>query len=324
MKVSVVIPVYNTKRELFLRLLKSVLSQTETDFEVVIIDDGSKTDYAQWLDSCCKLDERIRISHYPNGGNRAARYRGIAEARGEWLYVCDSDDILHPQLLEYCLWLALKERADFVSFRHTIFLDGEEPVIEKLGDFEDIKTKIVHMIDGDASRDDFIKAMPHVHVDNWAQFISSSLAKSLPPTSSTSDLTRIFRLMLGSRVWVTTQACLYYYNQGVAGGITMSPLKLERVADSFEDWKRLIKLFWPDGRIDHKDCVWRAVCDKFLLSNLKIIYNWIRKRELETSRRVYLKEFADILRYLFRECGIPIGWCKMRHRLIYRVIMNIY
>jgi glycosyltransferase involved in cell wall biosynthesis len=94
---SVVIPVYNRAAELE-NALRSVLAQTCQDFEIIVVDDGSKDDPATTV---ARLDDpRIRLIQQDNRGGGAARNRGIDEARGQYVALLDSDDRFQPRHLE--------------------------------------------------------------------------------------------------------------------------------------------------------------------------------------------------------------------------------
>ena len=99
-EISVVIPVYNTGKILY-ETIESVLNQTFTDFEIVIIDDGSSdAETLGVLDS--QSDDRIRIIHQKNSGVAAARNRGVAESKGNFIAFLDHDDIFLPEKLAEC------------------------------------------------------------------------------------------------------------------------------------------------------------------------------------------------------------------------------
>ena len=101
-RVSVVIPTYNYGH-FVVDAVKSVLAQTYTDYEVIVVDDGSTDDTRARL---APLFDRIRYVYQENQGLSAARNRGIAEARGVFIGLLDSDDQWHSRFLELLLpWL---------------------------------------------------------------------------------------------------------------------------------------------------------------------------------------------------------------------------
>ena len=97
--ISVIIPVYNT--EMYLRrCIDSVLAQTYQDFELLLIDDGSKDSSGAICDECAAKDARVRVFHKENGGVSAARKLGLDNARGEWVSFVDSDDYIEKNFLK--------------------------------------------------------------------------------------------------------------------------------------------------------------------------------------------------------------------------------
>src|SRR4028118_1383709 len=98
-KASVVIPCYNQARFLG-EAIESVLSQTYTDFEVIVVDDGSTDDTAEVASSYAAEDARVRLVRQENRGLAGARNRGLAESRGEYVVFLDSDDRLAEEALE--------------------------------------------------------------------------------------------------------------------------------------------------------------------------------------------------------------------------------
>ena len=96
-KVSVIIPTYNSSRTIC-ETLQSVFSQTYSDFEILLINDGSTDNLMEVLK--CFQDSRLQILNYENGGLSVARNRGIDCASGEYLIFLDADDLWSPDKLE--------------------------------------------------------------------------------------------------------------------------------------------------------------------------------------------------------------------------------
>lgn len=97
-KISIIVPVYRTEKYLC-RCIESILNQTFTDFEVLLIDDGSPDNSGRICDEYAEKDERIRVIHKKNGGVNSARKKGICLAKGEYIALIDSDDSLPPPSL---------------------------------------------------------------------------------------------------------------------------------------------------------------------------------------------------------------------------------
>ncbi len=109
-KISVIVPVYNTEQYIW-DCVKSVLKQTFTKFELILIDDGSQDNSRKICEKVSEKDKRIRLLHQEHRGVSAARNAGINMARGEYLFFLDSDDMIHPQLLEAQYKLLKKTQA---------------------------------------------------------------------------------------------------------------------------------------------------------------------------------------------------------------------
>src|ERR1700722_8506374 len=99
-KVSVVIPTYN-RAATVPRAIESVLAQTVTDLEVIVVDDGSSDDTGKVLREM--FGDRIRYYSQANQGASVARNKGVEEARGEWIAFLDSDDLWEKEKLEWQL-----------------------------------------------------------------------------------------------------------------------------------------------------------------------------------------------------------------------------
>ena len=119
-RISVIIPVYNAEKYLP-ECLDSVCGQTLQDIEIICVDDGSADGSAGILREYAAKDGRISVITQPNAGAGAARNRGMAEARGNYLAFIDSDDFWKPQLLEKTYEQAQRFEADLCLFPFEVY-----------------------------------------------------------------------------------------------------------------------------------------------------------------------------------------------------------
>ena len=96
---SIIVPVYDVERYLP-KCMDSILAQTFTDFELILVDDGSPDNCPALCDAAAAKDARIRVIHQKNGGLSAARNAGLDAARGAWIGFVDSDDYIAPEMYE--------------------------------------------------------------------------------------------------------------------------------------------------------------------------------------------------------------------------------
>lgn len=97
--ISIVIPVYKVEKELS-RCLNSILSQTYTKLEIILVDDGSPDNSGKLCDEFAKKDNRIKVLHIENGGAARARNIGLSVATGEYIGFVDSDDYIDTNMYE--------------------------------------------------------------------------------------------------------------------------------------------------------------------------------------------------------------------------------
>lgn len=111
--ISVIVPIYRVEKYLP-ACIDSILNQTFTDFELILVDDGSPDRCPEICDETAKQDARVRVIHQANAGLSAARNAGIEIAHGEWLGFVDSDDYIAPQFYEKLYQTAQRTDADCV------------------------------------------------------------------------------------------------------------------------------------------------------------------------------------------------------------------
>ena len=131
-QISIIVPVY--KAEQFLhKCIDSLLNQTFSDFELILVDDGSPDNCGILCEEFAEKDNRVHVIHQKNGGLSAARNAGIdwafANSDSQWLTFVDSDDWLHPQTLEVLLKAAEDGNAN-VSVCGYHETNGENPAVD--------------------------------------------------------------------------------------------------------------------------------------------------------------------------------------------------
>ena len=111
--ISVIVPLYNAKKYLH-RCIDSILAQTFTDFELLLVDDGSTDSSDAICDEYAEKDSRVRVFHKKNGGVSSARNLGLVNTKGEYVMFVDSDDYMLPTMCELMLRTIENKSADLV------------------------------------------------------------------------------------------------------------------------------------------------------------------------------------------------------------------
>ena len=127
-QISVIIPIYNVERYLR-QCIDSILAQTFTDFELLLIDDGSPDGCPAICDEYAEKDARIRVFHKQNGGVTSARNKGLDNAKGNWIIYIDGDDWIEPTYVEELYNEAINNEADIAicAFRF-VYEDGSSVI----------------------------------------------------------------------------------------------------------------------------------------------------------------------------------------------------
>lgn len=129
--ISIVIPVFNAEGYLDC-CLKSIVSQTYNNWEVILIDDGSKDSSAGICDKYAEKYPNIRCIHKRNGGVSSARNTGIEQAQGEWIFFCDADDMLLPGALEKMTAEAERHQTEFLMFGYEKVSETGKSLLKKI------------------------------------------------------------------------------------------------------------------------------------------------------------------------------------------------
>lgn len=129
--ISIIMPIYNAQDTVD-AAVAAICEQSMSDFELLLIDDGSTDASAAHCASLVQQDSRLRLICQENAGICAARNRGIQEARGEYLTFCDDDDTLLPDALRTMLVAARRERVDLVRTGYRILRQRQDGSYQEL------------------------------------------------------------------------------------------------------------------------------------------------------------------------------------------------
>ncbi len=134
-EISVIVPVYKVEPYLH-RCVDSILAQTFTDFELILVDDGSPDDCGVICDEYAEIDNRIHVIHQENRGRAASRNAGLdwvfANSDSEWLCFVDSDDWIHPKFIELLYRAAIEKNVSISCCRYKKMVEPESIGMESV------------------------------------------------------------------------------------------------------------------------------------------------------------------------------------------------
>ena len=137
--ISIIMPVYNSEKYIS-KTIDSILSQSYTEFELLLIDDGSQDMSGKICDEYARKDARVKVVHKKNEGICATRNRGLKIATGKYIAFCDNDDIYMDNLLKDNLELALKYDADVVRFSRRMTTIRDDKIVS-VGEMKGFKSR---------------------------------------------------------------------------------------------------------------------------------------------------------------------------------------
>lgn len=165
--VSVIVPVYNVEKFL-IECLDSILNQTHSIWECVLVDDGSTDSSGHICDEYSKKDQRFRVIHKENGGISSARNCAIKLVSGRYITFVDSDDCIDKYFLEECLRCAEKFKSEVIQFAST-------RDVKSLGENKNADVKCLNV---DQVREDTLQ-FKYVSPTVWGKLYCAELIKEL-------------------------------------------------------------------------------------------------------------------------------------------------
>lgn len=242
-EISIIVPIYKVERQLQ-RCIDSILNQSFSNFELILVDDGSPDNCGKICDEYEKKDNRIKVIHKENGGLSDARNVGLDIAKGKYIAFVDSDDIIHSRMIEILFECINKSDSDIAQCKFKKFKNlGEvkNDLDNYNGTFEeyDNKTAIIDMIDNNK-----------INVNSWNKLYKRELFETLrfPKGKIHEDEFLTYKLLYNSRKIAYIDEELYYYYQNDNGIMNGSNI-LKRL-DRIEALEERSKFFLENGDND--------------------------------------------------------------------------
>ena len=204
MKLTIIIPVYKAEKTLD-RCVESILSQDYSDYEIILVDDGSPDLCPEKCDAWTEHDSRIRVIHKANGGLSDARNAGIEVARGDYLTFVDSDDMIAPSTLAP-LMNKIAHDESIQILEYPVSIKGKNMFIPHNLHYDDIQQYWV-----------VTKAYTHTYV--WNKFFRRRLFDDIRfPVGRVFEDAWIYPLLLQkARSVTTTDKGCYVYTDNLQG-----------------------------------------------------------------------------------------------------------
>ena len=257
--ISIIVPVYNTDKYLC-KCLDSILAQTYTNWEAILVDDGSTDKSGKICDEYAAKDKRFNVIHQNNGGVSVARQTGLDNSTGDYIIHCDPDDWIEPTMLEDMLKCALANNADMVIC---------DIVSHQYGKNECHKQNIANNITAKELQTKIINE--EIHGSCCNKLVKKNVCKGIAfyPTSITYCEDELFNLrLLCQDIKITyLPKGLYHYIQRTGSNSTPGPGRIYSKIQFIEEVKSFIDDY--NFHLAKKDILIAA----FLSKNYKLLKN---------------------------------------------------
>jgi len=210
-KVSIIVPVFNLEN-LLPKCIDSILAQTLSDFELILVDDGSTDRSGEICDVYSNRDQRIKVIHQQNGGVSSARNTGLEVAKGDYIGFVDSDDYINKYMFETLYKTATKYDADLTVCSYREVLEEQYHDIDKLN----VINETQHYNNRKAIQQMYIAKSHYItYVVPWNKLYRRQLFKTIRYEEGNiyDDETVAHKLLYNSKKITFIDAKLYYYVQ---------------------------------------------------------------------------------------------------------------
>lgn len=288
---SIIVPVYKVENYLS-KCIDSILAQTFTDFELILVDDGSPDDCPALCDAAAEKDARVRVIHQKNGGLSAARNAGLDAARGAWIGFVDSDDYIAPEMYEVLYQAVQSTGADLALCDYAEVDEAGTPC----------PPMHVSLSEGELTGQKLLKRASGLMVQlAWNKLYRRAIFTQLryPEGKLNEDLFLIPEVCLQIQKAVVVPKALYYYVQ--RGGSIMSGNKTLRHFDAAEAAQR----YW-DCLVENAAYDALANAAQYVMGCVSRIYRQLSPalRKAPRSREMLRMQF-EVVNRTRRYCTVP-------------------
>jgi glycosyltransferase involved in cell wall biosynthesis len=218
-KISIIVPVYNVEAYLD-ECINSLVNQTYTNLEIILVDDGSPDRCPQMCDFWAHKDSRVKVIHQKNGGLSSARNAGLEIAEGDYIGFVDSDDYIAPDMYQVMVRALEGSTKKIACCSPYIVTEQGELIWE--GKYPSRKE-----MDVEQALDEVFLMRAEVSV--WSKLYNRAIFEDIrfPVGETNEDFPLLIPTIAKANGMVHVQRCLYYYRQRV-GSITKQPLPSEK------------------------------------------------------------------------------------------------
>ena len=289
----IIVLLYDVERYLPI-CIDSILAQTFTDFELILVDDGSPDDCPALCDAAAEKDARVRVIHQKNGGLSAARNAGLDAARGAWIGFVDSDGYIAPEMYEVLYQAVQSTGADLALCDYAEVDEAGAPC----------QPMHVSLSEGELTGQELLKRASGLMVQlAWNKLYRRAIFTQLryPEGKLNEDLFLIPEVCLQIQKAVVVPKALYYYVQ--RGGSIMNESKTLRHYDAAEAAQRYWECLVENAAYDAL-----ANAAQYVMGCVSRIYRQLSPalRKAPRSREMLRMQF-DVVDRTRRYCTVPGG-----------------
>ena len=291
-EISIIVPVYNLEH-LLPKCIDSILTQTFTNFELILVDDGSTDNSGNLCDEYAKLDSRIKVIHKKNGGIASARNAGLDVAEGKYIGFVDNDDYINQHMFEKLYKNAIIHSSDIVVCDYLKVDEKQYTDIKKFD--EDYKIKQYDNID---ALNQLYTPEHLTFICPWNKLYKSSLFREIRYEIGNihDDESVVHKILYASYKITYIQTGLYYYVQRKKSQMN-SPFNLNRLRFIYTLYDRMI-FFQNNKLLDLHQKAIKHYMDSFFVYyymakiNLKDV-----NKDLQQLKRTFHNSLYNILKH---------------------------